>query len=390
MNQSVYLDCNATAPVRPAVIEAMTEALARVGNASSPHAHGRAARAAVEAARAQVAALVGAEPDAVHFTASGTEADNWALNWAQAETGTSRRLLVSAGEHEAVLAAALGAERIPLRADGLLDLEALDALLSAASDGPAPPPLVSVQAANNETGAVQPLAEVAALARRHGALLHSDAVQAAGKLPLDVAALDLDLVSLSAHKLGGPQGVGALVLRNGVEPPPLLCGGGQERRRRAGTENVAGIVGFGVAAELARAELPETAARAAWRDRFEAALRRRAPEAVVFAETAPRLPNTSCFALPGRPAETLLIALDLAGVALSSGSACSSGKLSPSHVLAAMGVPEDLARCALRLSFGWANREADLERCLSALESPMLSASPSSPQGRNPGEAIPA
>ncbi|MEX0759680.1 MAG: aminotransferase class V-fold PLP-dependent enzyme, partial [Tistlia sp.] len=215
--------------------------------------------------------------------------------------------------------------------------------------------------------ALQPLPEVAALARRHGALLHSDAVQAAGKTPLDRAALGLDLVSLSAHKLGGPQGVGALVVRAGLELAPLLRGGGQERRRRAGTENVAGIVGFGLAARLAAAELAYMAARAAWRDAVEAGLRARFPEAVVFAAAAPRLPNTSCFALPGRSAETLLIALDLAGVALSSGSACSSGKIAPSHVLAAMGVPETLARSALRLSFGWASRREDLEACLAAL-----------------------
>ncbi|SMF41049.1 cysteine desulfurase [Tistlia consotensis] len=358
MAEPVYLDYNATAPVRPAVIEAVAETLGRVGNASSLHGFGRDARAAVERARAQVAGLVGAAPEEVFFTASGTEADNWAL----AGFGRSRRL-VSAGEHPAVLAAAPEAGIIPLTGGGLVDLEALERLLDA-SDEPA---LVSVQAANNETGAVQPLAEVAELARRRGALLHSDAVQAAGKLPLDRAALGLDLVSLSAHKLGGPQGVGALVVRGGLEPAPLLRGGGQERRRRAGTENVAGIVGFGLAAELAAAELAETAHRAAWRDGFEAALAERLPEAVVFAAGAPRLPNTSCFALPGRRAETLLIGLDLAGVALSSGSACSSGKVVPSHVLAAMGVPAGLVAGALRLSFGWASRRRDLDRCLEAL-----------------------
>ncbi|MEX2628983.1 MAG: cysteine desulfurase family protein [Tistlia sp.] len=358
MLDPIYLDYNATAPVRPAVARAMAESLGRVGNASSLHRFGREARAAVEGARGEVAALVGAAPEEVHFTAGGTEADNWAL------TGFgARRLLVSAGEHEAVLEAAPQAERIPLTGGGLVDLAALERLL-AASDAPA---LVSVQAANNETGALQPLPEVAALARRHGALLHSDAVQAAGKTPLDRAALGLDLVSLSAHKLGGPQGVGALVVRAGLELAPLLRGGGQERRRRAGTENVAGIVGFGLAARLAAAELADMAARAAWRDAFEAGLRARFPEAVVFAAAAPRLPNTSCFALPGRSAETLLIALDLAGVALSSGSACSSGKIAPSHVLAAMGVPETLARSALRLSFGWASRREDLEACLAAL-----------------------
>lgn len=358
MDAPTYLDYNATAPVRPAVIAAMAEAMGWVGNASSLHGFGRRARAAVETARAQVAALVGAAPEEVRFTGSGTEADNWAL------TGFPERcLLVSAGEHPAVLAAAPGAERLPLTGGGLVDLAALERALAAARA----PALVSVQAANNETGAVQPLAEIAALAHRHGALLHCDAVQAAGKLPLDAAGLGLDLVSLSAHKLGGPQGVGALVVRGAAEPAALLRGGGQERRRRAGTENVAGIVGFGLAAELAASELPQTLARAAWRDAFEAGLRARLPEAVVFAVDAPRLPNTSCFALPGRSAETLLIALDLSGIALSSGSACSSGKVAPSHVLAAMGVPEALSRSALRLSFGWASRREELQRCLDAL-----------------------
>lgn len=358
MGESVYLDFNAGAPIRPAVIDAMAEAMRRPGNASSLHAFGRRARAALEAARGQLAALIGAAPSEVHFTGGGTEADNWAL------AGSGRpRILLSAGEHDGLRAAAPEAELVPLAAGGLLDLEALERSLGA-SDVPC---LVSVQLANNETGVLQPLPEIAALARRHGALLHCDAVQAAGKVPVDFAGLGCDLMSLSAHKIGGPQGVGALVIRDGLELAPLLRGGGQERRRRAGTENVAGIVGFGVAAALARAELPESLARAAWRDAFEAGLKERFPEAVVFAAGSPRLPNTSCFALPGRRAETLLIALDLAGVALSSGAACSSGKVAPSHVLAAMGVPETLARCALRLSFGWSSRRADLDRCLAAL-----------------------
>lgn len=359
MRDAVYLDYNATAPIRPEVIDAMSAAMRRVGNASSVHAFGRQARGAVETARGEVAALVGAAPSRVIFTGSGTEANNLALRRAGGE-----RLLVSAGEHDSVLAAAAesGAERTALLGDGRIDLDALQSRLAADPR----PALVSVMLANNETGVIQPLAEVAALARAHGALLHCDAVQAAGKIPVDMATLGVDLMSLSAHKIGGPQGVGALIVREGVEVTPLLRGGGQERRRRAGTENVAGLVGFGVAARLARETLEGFAGLALFRDLLEREILALAPEARVFGREASRLPNTLCVSMPGVRAETQVMAFDLAGVAVSSGSACSSGKVAPSHVLAAMGVDEASAASALRISFGWASGPQDVERCLAA------------------------
>lgn len=351
---SVYLDYNATAPIRPEAAAALQAALAAPGNASSVHGFGRAARKRVETARAQVAALVGAAPAQVIFTGSGTEANNLALNAVPA--GDAARILVSAGEHDSVLAAAPRAERIPLASDGRVDLERLAALLEA---GPRAS-LVSVMLANNETGVIQPLAEVARLARAQGALLHCDAVQAAGKVALDMAALDADLLSLSAHKLGGPQGVGALVVRDGITLRPLLRGGGQERRQRAGTENVAGIAGFGAAAAMARRDLDQSAGLARLRDHLEAEVRALCPTVTVHGAAAPRLPNTACLSMPGVAAETQVMALDLAGVAVSAGSACSSGKVQASHVLQAMGVPEAEAGRAIRVSLGWASRAADI------------------------------
>ncbi|MBX6323655.1 MAG: cysteine desulfurase [Rhodospirillaceae bacterium] len=357
MAAPVYLDYNATAPLRPAARAALESALAETGNASSVHGPGRAARARIEAAREQVARLVEAAAEGVVFTSGGTEANNLAL------AGCGRaRVLVSAVEHDSVLRAAPDAEILPVTAEGVVDLAALEAALR--RDGR--PALVSLMLANNETGVIQPVAEAAAIARAHGALVHCDAVQAAGRIPVSLPGLGVDLLSLSAHKLGGPQGAGALVLRDGVELSPLLRGGGQERYRRAGTENVPGIAGFGAAADEAAAE-PEVQGRvAALRDTLEAGLRAAEPSLVVFGAGAPRLPNTCCFAVPGLSAETLLIALDLAGVAASSGSACSSGKVRPSHVLAAMGVPPALARGAIRISLGWASRRADVERFLEA------------------------
>lgn len=347
-----YLDANATAPLRPEAHEAMAEALAEVGNASSVHGFGRRARRLIEDAREAVAALVGATPAGVVFTGSGTEANNLAL------TGTGRRrILISAIEHESILQAASNAETIPVREDGRLDLAALEASLRA-SDEPA---LLSVMLANNETGVLQPLAEATRLAKAAGALVHCDAVQAVGRIPLEGAALDIDLMSLSAHKLGGPQGVGALVLWCDVPISPLLRGGGQERGRRAGTENVAGISGFGAAAKAALRDLSQSAAQAAWRDRLEASIAAWAPDAVFAGKDAPRLPNTSCFAVPGLKAETQLMALDLAGYAVSAGAACSSGKVQISHVLRAMGFEEALAASAIRVSLGWHSREADLD-----------------------------
>ncbi len=354
---TVYLDYNATAPLRPEVLAAMTGAMAEPGNPSSVHAPGRRARRLIEEARIRVAALAGADPRWVNFTSGGTEANNWAL------TGLGRGpRLVSAAEHDSVLQAAPEARRLAVHADGRVDLEDLQEALADFGAGA----LVSVMLANNETGVLQPVEAVVELARAAGALVHCDAVQAAGKLPLDMARLGVDCMTLSAHKLGGPPGVGALICRDGVDLKPLLRGGGQESRRRAGTENLPGIAGFGAAAEAARRDLPLMAEIRRLRDRLEEGARAIAPDLRIFGAEAERLANTSCLALPGRSAETQVMALDLAGVAVSAGAACSSGKVQPSHVLAAMGAGPDEAASAIRVSLGWQSGEADVGRFLSA------------------------
>lgn len=352
----VYLDHNATAPLRPVVKAAIAAAFDLPGNPSSVHGHGRAARRAVEEARATVAALAGAAPGRVVFTAGGTEANNLALRGFP-----GRRRIVSAVEHDSVLAVAPEAARIPVDRQGVADLAALERLL--ADGGPA---LVSLMLVNNETGVIQPVAEAARLAHAHGALLHCDAVQAAGRLPLTMADLGADLLTLSAHKIGGPAGVGALVLADGVEPEPLLLGGGQERRRRAGTENLLGIVGFGAAALAARGDAGTVATVAALRDSLEARALAAVPAARVMGAGGGRVGNVSSLALPGISGETQVMALDLAGIAVSAGSACSSGKVRESHVLRAMGADESLCGSALRVSLGWDSTAADVERFLAA------------------------
>jgi cysteine desulfurase len=351
----VYLDYNATAPIKPAVVAAMTGLLGQVGNPSSVHGFGRRARRAVERAREQVATLVGATPAQVIFTASGTEANNLALRGFP-----DRAVLVSAIEHESVLRAAPDAPRIPVTRDGVVDMAALERLLGNA----ARPALISVMLANNETGIVQPLAEIVAAAGRHGALVHADAVQGPGRLPLDMTTLGVDLLTISGHKCGGPHGAAALVAR--TDPAALLVGGGQERGRRAGTENVAAIAGFGVAAELAGAELAEAPSIARLRDALEVAVRAASNNAVVIGAGQARLPNTSCLALPGFKAETQVMALDLAGIAVSAGSACSSGKVAASAVLTAMGLPRALTGSAIRVSLGWTTGDHDVERFVTA------------------------
>ena len=349
---TLYLDYNASAPLRPGVLEAILEALRDGGNASSVHRVGRRARHLVEDARARVAALVGAAPEQVVFTGSGSEANNQAL-----ATAGGGLVLTSAIEHDSVLLAATDAARIPVDGDGRLDLGAAAALIERHR-----PALVSAMLVNNETGVIQPVAELAELAHAQGALVHCDAVQAAGRIDVDMAGLGVDLLTLSAHKLGGPQGVGALVVRDGLEPASLIRGGGQERRRRAGTENVAGITGFGKAAEvLRRGQVLEGRRIEALRDRMEAALLGRIPDAVVLGGGAPRVGNTSCIALPGRGRETQLIALDLEGICVSAGAACSSGKVGPSHVLSAMGVGADLRASAIRVSLGHGTTDDDID-----------------------------
>ncbi len=356
MENPVYLDHNATTAVRPEAREAAARALDLTGNASSVHGSGRTARRLVEDAREQVAALVGADAAGVVFTSGGTEANNLGI------LGAGRdRVLASAVEHPSVLKARPGTLEIPVDGEGLVDLDALEALLSD-DDRPA---LVSVMLANNETGVIQPVAEISAIAHKLGALVHCDAVQAAGKIPVDIKALGPDMMTLSAHKIGGPAGVGALVLAGDEPIEPVQRGGGQERGHRAGTENVPGIAGFAAAALRALAGLDAFAGLAAWRDDMEKRLGGHAG-ARVFGAGAPRLANTSCLTMPGIKAETQIIALDLAGVAVSAGAACSSGKVEPSHVLAAMGVDLDDAAQAIRVSLGWNTTEQDVEQLIEA------------------------
>ena len=353
METAVYLDHNATTPLRPAARRSLETVLESAGNPSSVHAPGRVARRHMEDAREAVAAAVGAAPAQVVFTSGATEANALAL----AGAGT---VLVSAVEHPSVLTARADARVLPVDGDGVVDLDVLERSLAAAPG----PTLVSVMAANNETGVLQPLAQVADAARRHGARVHCDGVQALGRMPVDLRELDVHSLSLSAHKIGGAPGAGALVLATGEDVAPLIRGGGQERGRRAGTENVPAIAAFGAAATEAVAEPPERLRRL--RDGLEGGLRKADWDLTVLGCGAPRLPNTTCFALPGLAAETALMALDLRGVAVSSGSACSSGKVGTSHVLAAMGMPEVLARCALRVSLGWSTTADDVARFLAA------------------------
>jgi cysteine desulfurase len=366
MTTRSYLDYNATAPLRPEAREAMVAALATHGNPSSVHAEGRAARALIESARAKVARLAGAKPENVIFTSGGSEANTLAL---AAQTGEAWHCYISTVEHPSVLAGGRfyreNTSRIPVSADGVIDLDVLAAKLAKHHLG-GWRPFVSLMAANNETGAIQPIAAAAEIVREAGGFLHTDAVQVAGRLPLDFSALGADMMTLSAHKIGGPKGVGALVLREGVPVEPLIKGGGQERRRRAGTENVAGIAGFGVAAELATAEVDRASELAALRDELESRALGIEPDTVVVSGRVARLPNTSCLAVPGTKAETLVIGLDLAGIAVSAGSACSSGKVEASHVLSAMGLSQELAQGAIRASLGFGTVSADIERFIGA------------------------
>jgi cysteine desulfurase len=366
MTTRSYLDYNATAPLRPEVREALLGALSNFGNPSSVHAEGRAARALIDTARAKVAGLVGARPEEVIFTSGGSEANALAL---AAQPGAAWHCYVSAVEHPSVLAGGRfyreSTSEIPVTADGVIDLDELASALAKHHLG-GWRPLVSLMAANNETGVIQPVAAAAAMAHAAGGLLHSDAVQAAGKMPLDFDALGADMMSLSAHKLGGPKGVGALVVRQGIRVEPVIKGGSQELRRRGGTENVAGIVGFGKAAELAAADLAKAQAVARLREALEAKAVTVAPDAVVLSGGVPRLANTSCIAVPGTRAETLVIGLDLAGVAVSAGSACSSGKVEASHVLRAMGLAPEIAQAAIRVSLGFGSENTDIDRFLAA------------------------
>jgi cysteine desulfurase len=359
MKTRAYLDYNATAPLRPAAKEAMLRAFDCAGNASSIHADGRAARSIVERAREDIAQACGTISTQITFASGATEANNAVLRTFQGE-----RILVSAIEHPSVLETAPDAEKIPVTQDGVIDIQAFETMLRG---GPVPT-LVSIMLVNNETGAIQPVGELARLARSiHPKIfIHTDAAQALGRIPLDFGSYQADYMSLSAHKIGGPQGVGALIVAPGARPARLLTGGGQEKRQRAGTENVAGIAGFGAAAADAVAKLDDFAQLADLRDRMERDIRAIEPRVVIAGGNAPRVANTSCIALPGIPAETQLMALDLAGIAVSSGSACSSGTVKISHVLQAMKLPASVAGGALRISTGWATTPFDVDRFVEA------------------------
>jgi cysteine desulfurase len=364
----VYLDWNATTPLRPEAREAMAAAWDLVGNPSSVHAEGRASRRLVEDARTAIAEAVGADARNVVFTSGGTEANSLALTPGLRRNSSLpiNRLVVSAIEHGSVLAGGRfpreAIEFLGVGKSGVVDLNHLREILA---DGP--PALLSVMAANNETGALQPVAEVADIVHDAGGLLHVDSVQAVGKIPFDIRAIKADLISISAHKIGGPKGIGAVALADGLNGlEAAIRGGGQEKGRRAGTENVPGIAGFGAAVKAGMASPGGDMGRVEnLRKRLETGLRQ-TRGVIVFSEEAPRLPNTTLFTAPGLKAETAVIGFDLEGIAVSSGSACSSGKVQPSHVLEAMGFPPDLAKGAVRLSLGWSTTEADIDRCLEA------------------------
>jgi cysteine desulfurase len=358
-----YLDHNASAPLRPEARAAMLAALDATGNPSSVHAEGRAARAIIETAREEVARLVNARASEVVFTSGATEANNWVM------AGCWETIGVSGIEHDSVLAPArrTGAEivKIPVSSSGVADAGAVAEPLARAAEAKKRV-LLSLMLVNNETGVIEPVAEAAALARELGLAMHIDAVQAPGRITVDFAALGVDALVLSAHKLGGPRGVGALILRDGFDVPPFITGGGQERRRRGGTENVAGIAGFGAAATAVAADRDAALRMQRLRAKLEEGVKRATPAAVIVGEEASRVANTSCIALPGKPAETVVIKLDLEGIAVSAGAACSSGKVGPSHVLEAMGLAPEIASSAIRVSLGPHTGEDEIAAFLAA------------------------
>lgn len=354
----IYLDYNATTPMKPAVRAAVLEAMERYGNPSSVHRFGRIARRYVEEARAAVAALSGVKPAQVIFTASGTEANNMVFAGLP-----NTNFITSSIEHDSVLACTPKAVRLPVTQDGVIDLNAAEEILK---NAPASS-LVSVMLVNNETGVIQPVADIARMAKKYGHRMHTDAVQAAGRLPIDFTDLGVDFLTLSAHKIAGPQGLGALIVSEKAVLQSLIKGGGQEMNRRAGTENVAGIVGFGVAAQLAVDDLRNVPQQSVLRDDLQKQLLAIGGDDVVIAgANAPRIANTLCIAMRGVSSETQVMAMDLAGVAVSAGSACSSGKVKASHVLRAMGYGDDIAGSAMRIALGWNTKLSDITSCRDA------------------------
>ncbi len=352
--KSIYLDYNATAPLRSEVLELVTQVMAQVGNASSVHGAGRCARKTVEIARAQVADLAGVKPDQVIFTSGATESLNTVLS-----AYRDKKVLISAIEHPAILDSAPQAATIPVTSDGVVDMTAYQALLISEK-----PDIVAVMLVNSETGVIQPIQEMAMLARNHQALFLCDAVQAAGRIDLNFNELGVDFMALSAHKISGPQGVGALITRDGVEAPKFMLGGGQEKNCRAGTYNTAGIAGMGLAAELAKKNLSTYDLVKKLRDYMEDYILQKTNKAVIYGQNAPRVGNTMNIGLTGIEAQTQMMALDLDNIAVSSGSACSSGSFKPSHVLTAMGADEQAAKSALRISIGYATTQSDIDTFL--------------------------
>lgn len=359
--KKIYLDYNATTPMKAQVHEIVASLLEGPANPSSVHVFGREARKIVEAARRQVAELVNAKADEVIFTGSATEANNMFLKGCGAE-----RFLISAIEHASVLKSApVVPEVIPVTPEGVVELAALEKMLASGTEKT----VVCLMMVNNETGTIQPVRETAALCKKHNAVFFCDAVQAVGRIPVDMPGIGIDALSLAAHKIGGPQGVGALVLRKGLEVAPLLQGGSQEQNRRAGTSNVPGIAGFGKACELALSDMGNYQSLAGLRDLIEIRIRAAAPDdAVIFGSQAPRVANTTVICLPGVTSDRQMMALDLEGIAVSSGSACSSGAVKPSHVLTALGATQDHATSALRISLGWTTTQDDVNAFLAAWE----------------------
>jgi cysteine desulfurase len=351
-NRSFYLDYNATSPLKPVVKDTILSVIDQPGNPSAVHRFGRNAKLTIETARDRLAKSVNCRPDNIIFTSGATEANNMVMNHFHSHT-----VLISAIEHPSILQTAPeSCQVLPVSSDGVLDLDALEAALKAS---PAPV-LVSVMAVNNETGVIQPIAKIAKIVHQYDGIYHCDAVQALGRIELDIQALGIDILSLTAHKIGGPQGVGALISKADIDLMPLLKGGGQEKYKRAGTENVSGIAGFGMASMQAVKDIDEHQKLGRWRDRIEREIADYAPEVTFYSQNTDRVANTTMFSLAGIASDTQMINLDLSGIAVSNGSACSSGRVEPSHVLRAMGASEDQAASALRISLGWATEEDDI------------------------------
>ncbi len=353
----IYLDYNATAPIKPEILSLVTQVMGDVGNGSSVHRFGQRARKYIEDARNQMAQLCHVTPEQVIFTSGATESNNTVLSGYK-----DKRVLVSAIEHPAVLQSAPHAEMIPVTSDGLVDMEAYEALLKQSPT----PAIVSIMMVNSETGVIQPIKKLAQMAHEAGALFHTDAVQAAGRIDIDLNELGVDFMCLSAHKMAGPQGVGAIIFKEGQDVPKLMQGGGQEKNCRAGTHNTAGIAGMGLAAKMALENIKSYEETIKLRDHLESEIHKISNKAVIYGENAPRVGNTCNVGLPDTPAQTQMMQLDLDGIAVSSGSACSSGSFKPSHVLTAMGASEAEAKSALRISIGWATTADEIDRFLEA------------------------